>query len=136
MSKVTVATYNYQEITIPLRPNNSLTTVARHTCNDLPAHIKGVAEYHSLGGVANGYYLPQHLSTQNQLEPIKFLNNSWFGLVFIASKKVYCMHENLQIFPNNKLGLGFWAITNQNHPDFQANVVPTQTLPIASSSGC
>ena len=74
-------------------------------------------------------YLPQHISVNNELEPLEFINNSWFGLVFHPKEKGYFTRTSLQIFADNKLGLGYWRITDPQHPDFK----PAET-PIASSS--
>ena len=111
-------------------PNDTYTRVSCRTKDDLPTHIRGIAEFHRLDGIGNGYYLPQHLSTNNALEPLKFINNSWFGLVHNPSQKGYFTRSSLQIFTDNKLGLGYWRITNPQHPDFR----PAE-MPIASSSG-
>ena len=62
-----VATYKYQILTLKLLPNNMFTLVTHQTKDDLPAHIQGVAEFHHIGGIGTGYYLPQHLTTTNAL---------------------------------------------------------------------
>ena len=125
-----MATYKYQTLTLALLPNDSYTCVTHRTKDDLPAHIQGVTEFHRLGGIGNGYYLPQHLTTSNALELVEFLNNTWFGLVHNPSQKGYFTCKSLQIFPDNKLSLGYWHTTDPQHPEFQ----PAQT-PTVSTSG-
>ena len=125
-----MATYKYQILTLELLPNDTYTRAPRRTKDDLPAHVRGIAEFHRLGGIGNGYYLPQHLSTENALEPLEFINNLWFSLVYNPSQKGYFTRTSLQIFADNKLALGYWRITDPQHPDFK----PAET-PTASSSG-
>ena len=126
-----MATYKYQILKLDLLPNDTYTRVPScRTKDDLPAHVRGIAKFYRLGGIRTSYYLPQHLSTNNELEPLEFINNSWFGLVFNPQQKGYFTRSSLQIFADNKLGLGYWRITDPQHPDFK----PVET-PIASSSG-
>ena len=89
---------NSQEITVTLRLNNSLTLVNCQTQDNLPTHIKGIAEFHHIRGIATRYYLPEQLSTQNIPEPVKFLNNTWYsdyGLVYITGQKQFFTHKDL-----------------------------------------
>ena len=126
-----MATYKYQNLKLDLLPNNTYTRLPNHrTKDDLPAHVRGITEFHRLGSIGTGYYLPQHISVNNKLEPLEFINNSWFGLVFNPQQKGYFTRSSLQIFADNKLGLGYWCITDPQHPDFK----PVET-PIALSSG-
>ena len=98
-----MATYKYQVLNLDLLPNDTYTRVPlRRNKDDLPAHIRGIAEFHRLGGITTGYYLPQHLSVTNELEPLEFINNSWFGLVFHPKEKGYFTCSGLQIFADNK----------------------------------
>ena len=115
-----MATYKYQTINLDLLPNDAYTRLPnQRTKDDLPAHIRGIAEFHRLGGVGTGYYLPQHVSVNNKLEPLEFLNNSWFGLVYNHQQKGYFTCTSLQIFADNKLNLGYWHITDPQHPGFK-----------------
>ena len=126
-----MATYKYQKLKLDLLPNDTYTRLPnRRTKDNLPAHVRGIAKFHRLGGIGTGYYLPQHVSVNNELEPLEFVNNSWFGLVFIHQQKGYFTCSSLQIFADNKLELGYWRTTDPQHPDFK----PVET-PIASSSG-
>ena len=126
-----MATYKYQILKLNLLPNDAYTQIpSRRAKDDLPAHIRGIAEFHRLGGITTSYYLPQHISANNKLEPLEFINNSWFSLVFHLKEKGYFTHSSLQIFADNKLGLRYWRITDLQHPDFK----PVETSK-ASSSG-
>ena len=127
-----MATYKYQILTLELLPNDTYTHVPCRTKDDLPAHVRGITKFHRLGGIGNGYYLPQHLSTNNKLEPLEFINNSWFGLVYNPSQKGYFTRSSLQIFADNKLGLRYWRITNPQHPNFKPAEMPT----VSSSRYC
>ena len=129
-----MATYPHQQLELTLRLNDSATKVTRRLRDDLPSHIKGVAEFVSQGGVGTGYYLPQHISKDNRLEPVEFINNSWYGLFYSAQQKAFFTRESLQIHPDNRLGLGYWNINDAHHPAFKHPSTVTQTTAGSSTS--
>ena len=125
-----MATYPHQQLELTLRLSDSAIKVTRRLRDDLPKHIKGVAEFISQGSVGTGYYLPQHISTENKHEPIGFINNLWYGLFYNAGQRAFFTRESLQIHSDNTLRLGYWKITDAHHPGF----VHPSTL-TASGSG-
>ena len=127
-----MATYPHQQLELTLRLNDSATKVTRRLRDDLPPHVKGVAEFISQGGIGTGYYLPQHISVNNRLEPVEFINNSWYGLFYNARQKAFFTRESLRIHPDNKFRLGYWEITDAHHPLFKHSHTPEHT---ASGSG-
>ena len=129
-----MATYPHQQLELTLRLNDSATKVTRRLRDDLPSHVKGVAEFVSQGGVGTGYYLPQHISKENRSEPVEFINNSWYGLFYSAQQKAFFTRESLQIHPDNRLGLGYWSITDAHHPEFKHSSTTTQTASGSSPS--
>jgi hypothetical protein len=101
---------------IALAPNNQATPVTRRTQDNLPAHIKGTVEWNRHNC---GYYIPQHLTTNNSLKPIEFINNRWHELRYNASACTFYTQENLAIPIQNIFGIGFWNITDPQHPEYQ-----------------
>ena len=89
-----MATYPHQQLELTLQLNDSATKVTRRLRDDLPPHVKGVAEFVSQGGVGTGYYLPQHISKDNRSEPVEFINNSWYGLFYSAQQKAFFTCES------------------------------------------
>jgi hypothetical protein len=96
----------------------------QRTHDNLPTHVKGSAEWHQKGIHRRGYYIPQHLSPSNILDPVEFINNSWYGLYPI--RHVLHTRAGFTIHPNNIFQLGYWNITDPLHPEYQP---PTQ-LPL------
>jgi hypothetical protein len=122
---------NPQVITAPIPDNNTFVPVPRHTTDDLPAHVKGSAEFHTQGGLNVGYYIPaQGLAVSP--EPVEFLNNSWYGLVANTCRTKYRTCLGLQISPKNIFRLGYWHTTDPQHPDYQAPI--TVDVPSRSAS--
>jgi hypothetical protein len=101
---------------IAFAPNNQATPVTRRTHDDLPAHIKGTVEWNRPNC---GYYIPQHLTSNNALEPVKFINNHWHELRYDASACTFYTQENLSIPIQNVYGIGYWNITDPQHPEYQ-----------------
>jgi hypothetical protein len=112
---------NPQVLTVSIPDNDTFVPVPRRTKDDLPAHVKGAAEFHTQGGLNVGYYIPaQGLAVSP--EPVEFLNNSWYGLVINSRHTEYCTRSGLQISPENIFGLGYWHITDPQHPNYQTPI--------------
>jgi hypothetical protein len=112
---------NPQVLTVPIPDNDTFVPVPRRTTDDLPAHVKGSAEFHTQGGLNAGYYIPaQGLAVAP--EPVEFLNNSWYGLVANACRTEYRTCSGLRILPENIFGLGYWYTTDPQHPNYQAPI--------------
>jgi hypothetical protein len=67
-------------ITALLLPNDRITPIQRRLVDDIPAHIKGLAQWLTQPGRAPGYYAT---SESNKLEPVEFLNDEWYHLAYI-----------------------------------------------------
>jgi hypothetical protein len=122
---------------IAFAPNNQATPVTRRTHDDLPAHVKGTVEWNRPN---RGYYIPQHLTSNNALEPVEFINNRWYELRYDASACTFYTQENLVIPIQNVYGIGFWNATDPQHPDYQPpSRTPSRTsfrfMPGAFDSG-
>jgi hypothetical protein len=107
---------------ITFAPNNQATPVTRRTHDDLPTHVKGTVEWNRPN---HGYYIPQHLTSNNSLEPVEFINNRWYELRYDASARTFYTQENLAIPVQNIFGIGFWNVTDPQHPKHQ----PTSCAP-------
>jgi hypothetical protein len=101
---------------IALAPNNQATPVTCRTHNDLPTHVKGTVEWNRHNC---GYYIPQHLTSNNALEPVEFINNRWYELRYNTSARTFYTQENLAIPVQNVFGIGFWNVTDPQHPKYQ-----------------
>jgi hypothetical protein len=101
---------------VALAPNNQATPITRRTHDDLPAHVKGNVEWNRPN---RGYYIPQHLTSNNSLEPVEFINNHWYELRYDASARTFYTQENLVIPVQNIFGIGYWNVTDPQHPEYQ-----------------
>lgn len=123
-----------QEISLEFNGNLPV-TVNRRSQDDLPAHIKGTAKWHSQGITGPEYYIPQHQSPRNALEPIKFINNQWFGLSF--QQRHHLMQPSLAININNIFDLEYQNENDPQHTNNQAardnvdNNPPILNAPVA-----
>jgi hypothetical protein len=101
---------------VALAPNNQATPITRRTHDDLPAHVKGTVEWNRPN---RGYYIPQHLTSNNSLEPVEFINNYWHKLQYDASARTFYTQENLVIPVQNVFRIGYWNVTDPQHPGYQ-----------------
>jgi hypothetical protein len=101
---------------IAFAPNNQATPVTCRTHDDLPAHVKGTVEWNRPN---RGYYIPQHLTSNNALEPVEFINDRWYELRYDASARTFYTQENLVLPVQNIFGVGFWNVTDPQHPEYQ-----------------
>jgi hypothetical protein len=99
--------------------DTTLTSVTRQNTDNLPAHVKGIAEWKTVGPYT-GYYIPGNLTRNNKPIPIEFINNSWFSLVFIESEQSFFTCKTQSITRENTYRLGFWRITDPEHPEYTA----------------
>jgi hypothetical protein len=76
-----VASLHY---TIP--DTDSLTEVQRRTSDDLPAHVKGVAQWFTPLGRKPGYFVPGKYTSNNTDLPVELINNKWYGLTQFQGK--------------------------------------------------
>jgi hypothetical protein len=99
-------------ITVPLNPEDRLTPIQRRLIDDLPAHIKGLAQWLTQPGRAPGYYAT---SESNKLEPVEFINNEWYHLAYI--QHAFGIRTGL-ILEHRSWGLRYWHLTDPQHPDY------------------
>ena len=83
-----MAKYKYQILSLDLLPNDAYTRISsRRTKDDLPAHVRGIAKFHRLGGIATGYYLPQHISVNKNLNPLNSSTTRGSAWTFTPRKR-------------------------------------------------
>ena len=86
---------------VPLRANN-----------DMPAHVKGDAQWCEERGIWN-YYIHDE---DGALWPVAFFNNDWW-LLTVENGKVQSRGD--WRIPCGRYGLGWWTINDPQHPDYR-----------------
>jgi hypothetical protein len=110
---------NPQEITVTFFSDSPRPITCR-TSDNLPPHVKGVAKWNNKGIFSPGYYIPQEFTPTNAREPVEFINNSWYTLI-VQGNKILC--KGSEAIPReNTIGLGYWKITDPQHPNYQAPI--------------
>jgi hypothetical protein len=97
----------------------ALTAVSRQTTNNLPVHVKGSAEWNTIG-VYTGYYIPTQYSKNNKPIPVEFINNTWYSLVYIESQQAFFTRSTQRISRENTYNLSYWNVTDPEHPKYTA----------------
>ena len=92
----------------------------RRASDDLPVHVKGIIRWYPDAQPQAGYYIPKKYSPSREFEPLEFINNQWFGLFRHpeTSTTHLCTRANAAIPIENRLGIGYWDITDPEHPDY------------------
>ena len=92
----------------------------RRSSDDLPLHIKGIVRWYPDAQPQAGYYVPKKYSPSGDFEPLEFINNQWFGLFGHpeTSTTHLCTRASAAIPIVNRLGIGYWDITDPEHPDY------------------
>jgi hypothetical protein len=99
-------------ITVLLHPTDRFTPIQCCLVDDLPAHVKGLAQWLTQPGRAPGYYAT---SESNKLEPVEFINNEWYHLAY--SQHTFGTRTGL-ILEQGTWNLGYWNLTDPQHPDY------------------
>ena len=99
----------------------------RRSSDDLPIHVKGIVQWYPDAEPQAGYYVPKKYSPSGDFEPLEFINNQWFGLFGHpeTSTTQLCTRASAAIPIVNRLGIGYWDITDPEHPDFIPGTVET-----------
>ena len=91
----------------------------RRTSDNLPQHIKGIAQWYPDAQPVTGYYIPRKYSPTKEFEPVEFINNQWYRLFKHENSTTHlCTHANAAIPIVNRFGLGYWDITEPQHPNY------------------
>jgi hypothetical protein len=99
-------------IPVTLLPDDRITPIQRRLVDNLPAHVKGLAQWLTQPGKAPGYYVT---SESNKLEPVELINNEWYHLGY--HQRSFRTRTSL-LLQRGTWGLGYWKITDLQHPDF------------------
>ena len=99
----------------------------RRSSDDLPVHIKGIIRWYPDAQPQARYYVPKKYSPSGDFEPLEFINNQWFGLFGHpeTSTMHLCTRASVAIPVINSLGIGYWDITDPEHPDFTPGTIET-----------
>ena len=99
----------------------------RRSSDDLPVHVKGIIRWYPDTQPHAGYYVPKKYSPSGDFEPLEFINNQWFGLFGHpeTSTTHLCTRASAAIPVINHLGIGYWDITDPEHPDFTPGTIET-----------
>jgi hypothetical protein len=81
--------------------------------------MKGSAQWDTVG-MFTGYYIPAQYAKNKKPVPTKFINNTWHSLICIDSQHTFFTHASHCIARINDFGLGYWNLTNPEHPDYTA----------------
>ena len=92
----------------------------RRSSDNLPVHVKGIVRWYPDAQPQAGYYVPKKYSPSGDFEPLEFINNQWFGLFGHpeTSTTHLCTRASAAIPIVNCLGIGYWDITDPEHPDY------------------
>ena len=92
----------------------------RRSSDDLPLHVKGIVRWYPDTQPHARYYVPKKYSPSGDFEPLEFINNQWFGLFGHpeTSTTHLCTRASAAIPIINRLGIGYWDITDPEHPDY------------------
>jgi hypothetical protein len=99
-------------LTLTFPSEDRLIPVQRRLVDDLPAHVKGSAQWLTQPGKAPGYYAT---SESNKLEPVEFINNEWYHLAYI--QRAFGTRTGL-VLERGHWELGYWHLTDPQHPDY------------------
>ena len=99
----------------------------RRSSDDLPIHVKGIIWWYPDAEPQAGYYVPKKYSPSGDFEPLEFINNQWFGLFRHpeTSTTHLCTRASTAIPIINRLSIGYWDITDPEHPDFTPGTIET-----------
>ena len=97
----------------------------RRAADDLPVHVKGIVRWYPDAQPQAGYYVPKKYSPSGDFEPLEFINNQWFGLFGHpeTSTTHLCTRASAAIPIVNRLGIGYWDITDPEHPDYTPGTI-------------
>ena len=99
----------------------------RRSSDDLPVHVKGIVRWYPDAQPQAGYYVPKKYSPSGDIEPLEFINNQWFGLFGHpeTSTTHLCTRASAAIPVINRLSIGYWDITDPEHPNFTPGTIET-----------
>jgi hypothetical protein len=112
-------------IPVTLLPDDRITPIQRRLVDDLPAHVKGLAQWLTQPGKAPGYYVT---SESNKLEPVELINNEWYHLGF--HQRSFGTRTTL-LLQRGTWGLGYWKLTD---PNTQTSSTPLEAPPAPDSA--
>ena len=102
-------------------PADTFVRIERRTTNDLPPHVKGTAYWVNHETRPSGYY---YAEPNQEPVPVEFINDVWYILHFVSTKRVYGTCVSYQVDPNDQnVSLGRWHKNGPANPNNQ--ITPT-----------
>ena len=105
------------------------------TGDDLPAHIKGRAEWVPFSKPNKSCYAARDPET-NEEYPVKFINDEWHFMVWGSMGWRTQSSQRINQQQKERLGLGGYITFNPEHPDFKPLDLPDEPIdPITKGKG-
>ena len=106
-----------------------------HTSDDLPAHIKGRAEWVAFSEPNKSCYAARDPET-NEEYPVKFINNEWYFMVWESTGWGTQASQRMNQKQKERLGLGGYITSNPEHLDFKPLNLPDEPInPMTKGKG-
>jgi hypothetical protein len=104
--------------------DDGLVAVTCRTSDDLPAHVKGTAQWGSIDRHPPSYYVlnPQATSSRDNYIAVEFINDQWFTLSWFTRDTTYATRRSYAINRENNIGLGWWNETDPAHPSYTTGI--------------
>ena len=126
---------NVQIVEVELPENTELpVNVPRRRTKDLPDHVAGQATWTSTPPSQRGYYALIRYSDPKKCDhyqAVEFLRineqDNWYYLEAENDGLSWNTWSSHQIPRNNNVGLGWWKITDPQHPEYRASQSTTPT---------
>ena len=103
-------------LTVVLPEDGNLIPITPRLTNDLPDHVKGTAQWIQQSRSRPPCYTVTNPDT-NLRSGVEFINNEWYYLQVFQGR--LCTRNALLVARDNNLGLGYWNLTDPQHPDYQ-----------------
>jgi hypothetical protein len=104
--------------------DDGLVAVTCRSSDDLPAHVKGTAQWGSLDRHPPSYYVsnPQPISSRDTHLAVEFINNQWFTINWFTRDSTYATRHSYAIDRENHVGLGWWNKSDPAHPSYTSGI--------------
>jgi hypothetical protein len=104
--------------------DDGLVAVTCRSSDDLPAHVKGTAQWGSLDRHSPSYYVPnpQPISSRDNYLAVEFINDQWFTINWFTRDSTYATRRSYAINRENNVGLGWWNESDPAHPSYTTGI--------------
>ena len=102
--------------------------------DDLPAHIKGRAEWVPFSEPNKSCYAARDPET-NEEYPVEFINDNWYLMVWGSTGWRTHTFKKLNKEHKERLGLGGYITSDPEHPDFKLLDLPDEPIDPMTKKG-